>query len=197
MCKDCAEVRYAEAAVRLKAMDKEESKKEDAWPHDCSTELLYSRIFKKSLPFKESDLSDERFRILKNMRLYELPPFCPHLQRQHPNVPPSHRVSVTAKLALPDDPDGRYDQHSQQLRNEGRNYRDFPSHMFEHWNGYNIVYPMKEPTPVGAVAPQFYGYYEPDDSNKATKAGRFMSSILLLEHCGLQIDVNQLCLDNK
>ena len=46
----------------------------------------------------------------------------------------------------------------------------FPDHMFEHWNGYNVIPPLTEPTPVGAVVPQFYGFYVPEDNEKASSA---------------------------
>lgn len=75
------------------------------------------------------------------------PPFCKHLDRDV-RAPPSTRVSVTAKLSLPDD---HVEAHSFHLSEEARSYQEFPEHMFEHWNGYNVLQPLHDPTPVGAV----------------------------------------------
>src|SRR6202035_889936 len=76
-------------------------------------------------------------------------PGCSHSRR----VPPTAKVMVVAKLSF------RYDSH---LEVEASNYWSFPSYLFEHYNGYNIVPPLAAPAPVGAVVPQFYGYYKPD-----------------------------------
>ena len=51
--------------------------------------------------------------------------------------------------------------------------------------------------PVGAVVPQFYGYYEPDEYKRGAKREEFMSPILLLEHCGEQINLSELEKDDK
>ena len=55
--------------------------------------------------------------------------------------------------------------------------------------------PINE-VPVGAVVPQFYGYYVPDDPNQSTEQ-RFLSPILLLEHCGVSVDPLKLNADDK
>ncbi|KAL5523184.1 hypothetical protein ACEPAF_1451 [Sanghuangporus sanghuang] len=137
---------------------------------------------------------DNKFPTLKKYIVWQSkPPYCEHLDRGV-LIPPSHRVSVTAKLCLPDDD---VDDHEHQLIREAKLYQKFPSHMFEHWNGYNIIPPMHDPTPVGAVAPQFYGYYVPDEENEPLKSCKYMSPILLLEHCGVQVDPNKLSLDDR
>jgi hypothetical protein len=92
-------------------------------------------------------------------------PGCSHSRR----VPPTAKVMVAAKLSF------RYDSH---LEVEASNYWSFPSYLFEHYNGYNIVPPLAAPAPVGAVVPQFYGYYKPD------KWTIHRSPVLLIEHCG-------------
>lgn len=76
----------------------------------------------------------------------------------------------------------RYDDH---LQKEAENYQSFPKHMFEHWTGFNKLRALEDPVPVGALVPQFYGYYKPERSQK--KSGGYLSSILLMEHCGKQI----------
>ncbi|KLO09417.1 hypothetical protein SCHPADRAFT_943650 [Schizopora paradoxa] len=115
-------------------------------------------------------------------------PYCEHLDDGVPR-PKIAKVSVTAKLTMPSTDD---ENHEQQLANEAWNYMHFPDHFFEHWNGYNIIRPCQDPVPVGAVVPQFYGYYMPK------KKGRgFKSPILLLEHCGTQASMSSLTLEER
>lgn len=116
-------------------------------------------------------------------------PYCEHLDDGIPR-PKTAKVSVTAKLTMPGDSDEDHEQH---LLNEAWNYMNFPDHFFEHWNGYNIIRPCQDPLPVGAVVPQFYGYYSPDKS-----CGKgFKSPILLLEHCGKQANMKSLTLEER
>jgi len=79
---------------------------------------------------------------------------------------------VAAKLSFRNDP---------HLEVEASNYWSFPSYLFEHYNGYNIVPPLAYPVPVGAVVPQFYGYYKPDRTNSSKT---YRSPVLLIERCG-------------
>ena len=156
---------------------------------------FYFRISEMGLEYAE-EIHDEKLEALKNSIDWQTkPPYCSHLSRDVP-IPPSHRVSVTAKLCLPrrDEDD---DDHEYHLANEGKLYQKFPGHMFEHWNGYNLIPPVRYPTPVGAVVPQFYGYYLPDEENEPMKEGEYMSPILLLEHCGVQVDPKKLSLDDR
>ncbi|KLO09419.1 hypothetical protein SCHPADRAFT_566026 [Schizopora paradoxa] len=125
------------------------------------------------------------------------PPYCEHLDDGIPR-PPTAKVSVTAKLAMPrfydtGDDDIDDEDHVQHLANEAWCYMNFPAHFSEHWTGYNLVPPIKDPVPVGAVVPQFYGYYRPEKEEK----GKFMSPILLLEHCGLQANMEDLTLEER
>ncbi|KAH7915961.1 hypothetical protein BJ138DRAFT_1140844 [Hygrophoropsis aurantiaca] len=122
---------------------------------------------------------------------------CKHGDERRP-VPQTARMQVAAKFSI------ERDSH---LEREANNYQAFPSHLSEHWNGYNIVPPIHEPVPIGAVVPQFYGYYFPDaiptttDSKGKTpnrsvidsegdtdvqdpKKVPYLSPLLLLEHCG-------------
>jgi hypothetical protein len=123
-------------------------------------------------------------------------PTCPHLSSTSP-IPPTAKVRVVAKLSM------NGDQH---LDRETRNYQDFDQHMFEHLSGLNKVPRLNDLCPVGALVPQFYGYYVPqlkEDEEKGSallssgakmqinvleeeskvKQG-YLSPILLLEDCG-------------
>jgi len=51
-----------------------------------------------------------------------------------------------------------------------------------------------DPMPVGAVVPQFYGYYVPD---KSCENLRKKSPILLLEYCGVQAKMSDLTLEQR
>ena len=111
--------------------------------------------------------------------------------------PSTARVLVTAKVSL---------EHDDHLPREARNYQTFAPHLSTHYNGYNLMPPFLDPVPCGAVVPQFYGYYVPDDrvapvvgeriavaaaggverDLKAKKKHDFgyRSPILLVENCG-------------
>jgi hypothetical protein len=122
-------------------------------------------------------------------------PHCSHIQesKRDEKVPPTVKVGVAAKLSM------RYDAH---LDREANNYQAFPAHLFEHWSGYNIIEPLHEPVPVGAVLPQFYGHYVPEknsDGDEKDKYGnsQYLSAILLLENCGIPIDPETLDKDDK
>lgn len=98
---------------------------------------------------------------------------CEHEVGKQKPVPQTAKFRVAAKLSLPDD---------KHLQREAINYLKFPAHFFQHWTGYNIVPPpLYDPTPVGALVPQFFGYYKPDPHDKPIRAT--VSPILLLEHC--------------
>lgn len=140
-------------------------------------------------------------------------PVCEHLLGGR-SPPLTARVKVCAKLSI------RGDLH---LAREAENYQAFPSHYFEHWNGYNVVQPLHDPTPCGALVPQFYGYYVPQggfkpvveevatesapaspvaDSVSASEAvpqlpADYISPILLLEHCGVPIQLDDMSKDDK
>lgn len=105
-------------------------------------------------------------------------------------VPRTAVVGVIAKLSIEDDC---------HLAREAINYQSFPDHFYQHWNGYNVISPIQDPVPVGALCPQFYGYYTPDDptDNRYSRQPRYLSPILLLEHCGREIDPNELSQDDK
>ena len=72
-------------------------------------------------------------------------------------------VRVTAKLSM---------QGDDHLDRESVNYQMFPDHFFQHWNGYNVVSPLTEPVPVGALVPQYYGHYVPDEDIPVRKETR-------------------------
>ncbi|KAG6865665.1 hypothetical protein C0991_000435 [Blastosporella zonata] len=82
-------------------------------------------------------------------------PTCNHL-KSNSYVPLTARVRVVAKLSN----DG--DSH---LSKEARNYQNFEAAMFEHWSGLSLVPDIiQDPVPLGAIVPQYYGYYEPEDA---------------------------------
>ncbi|KIL69046.1 hypothetical protein M378DRAFT_69902 [Amanita muscaria Koide BX008] len=117
--------------------------------------------------------------------------YCSHISRRlHIDEgtrahPLSAKVSVAAKLSM------EGDHH---LNNESNIYQTFPRHFFEHWNGYNVVAPFTTPTPVGAVVPQYYGYYKPP---KDAPHKQYLSPIMLLEKCGRQVVVDDLHIDDR
>ena len=100
--------------------------------------------------------------------------------------PTTFKVNVTAKLSY------KGDNH---LPREAKNYQEFPAHFFQHWNGYNIVWPLQGPTPALAIVPQFYGYYVPEDGQ--IQGNEYLSPILLLENCGTPVNVNNLTIDDR
>ena len=118
---------------------------------------------------------------------------CKH-RRSHLNTGPVPRTAtfqVAAKLSI------QYDAH---LAREAKNYQEFPEHFFQNWNGYNLVRPIRNPVPVNALVPQFYGYYVPHtNNNKAPGSSHrpYLSPILLLEHCGISLDPATLSLDDR
>ncbi|KAG2130865.1 hypothetical protein DEU56DRAFT_740426 [Suillus clintonianus] len=115
---------------------------------------------------------------------------CKHGSFDSGPLPRTAIVRVVAKLSIPGD---------LHLAREAKNYQSFPDHFFQHWNGYNVTPPLHDPVPIGALCPQFYGYYEPDDPIDGTKSDQcdYLSPILLMEHCGRKVDPEALCLDDK
>ena len=117
-------------------------------------------------------------------------PYCKHFQKAKNSIHPlTTKVQVTAKLSR---------QHDSHLPREAENYQRFPKHFFEHWSGYNLLPPLDDPTPVGALVPQFYGYYVPKQEVSAGNctARPYLSPILLIEHCGKPIQEVQ-SIDDK
>ncbi|KAJ7168201.1 hypothetical protein C8R43DRAFT_1158115 [Mycena crocata] len=104
--------------------------------------------------------------------------------------PPTATVRVCAKLSIQDDT---------HLLREAKVYQAFPAHLSEHWSGYNLVgrhSPSRNPVPLNAVVPQFYGLYvpkpTPDEANK-----RYLSPVMLLENCGTPLEATMLSPDQK
>jgi hypothetical protein len=121
--------------------------------------------------------------------------YCEHIQKPpilKADVSPTVKVRVADKLSV------QYDRH---LGNEARNYEKFPSHFFEHWNGFNVMRPLRDPVPVGAVVPQFYGCYVPkNETSQDTDGGHsrsYLSPILLLENCGTPVQPEDLNRDDR
>ncbi|KAI6124330.1 hypothetical protein EV401DRAFT_1183528 [Pisolithus croceorrhizus] len=83
-------------------------------------------------------------------------------------VPRTSVFQVTAKLSI---------QHDVHLAREAQNYQAFPQHFFQHWNGYNLVRPIRNPVPLHAVVPQFYGYYKPVEEVALSTSGKGTTDI--------------------
>ncbi|VDB90291.1 unnamed protein product [Peniophora sp. CBMAI 1063] len=116
-------------------------------------------------------------------------PPCEHLRilgSKDEEIPATARVRVCAKMSI---------QHDAHLKREAVNYQKFPDWFFEHWSGYNVVRPLHDPTPCGAIVPQFYGYYVPE--KPAHGKDDYLSPLLLLEHCGKEIEVDELSQDER
>ncbi|KAF8333619.1 uncharacterized protein EI90DRAFT_3121968 [Cantharellus anzutake] len=123
---------------------------------------------------------------------------------------PTGEVSVACKMAH----DRSYEAR-ELLENEARIYASLPSHMFEEWNGYNLLSPYfrHRTVPVGPVVPKFYGYYKAvydpeyyaedeedldEESKESLKAFiEGLSPILLMEHCGEQINPTEMPEDDR
>ncbi|KAK7033694.1 hypothetical protein VNI00_012694 [Paramarasmius palmivorus] len=100
-------------------------------------------------------------------------------------LPPTFKVAITAKVSIPEDA---------HLKREAGNYEKFPEAFGEHWSGFNLAYPLHDPTPCGAIVPAFYGFYtKVGDEGKET----YFSPLLLLEDCGDPIDPSELNLDDR
>ena len=134
-----------------------------------------------------------------------LNPTCENLRAKLQLVPPTIKVHLVAKLSNEDD---------EQLEEEAKNYQKFPRHMFEHWSGLNVLPPRQDPVLVGALVPQFYGYYVPEPETEARpeegeedvdnrsaklkpKPQAYLSPILLMEDCGTPVEFTTLTTDEK
>jgi hypothetical protein len=74
----------------------------------------------------------------------------------------------------------------QLFENEAKVYDKMPRHLMDDYTGYVRCYPIREPVPVQAVVPKFYGYYVPTDTG-----GEQRSGIILQENCGTPIDLEE------
>ncbi|KAF9483226.1 hypothetical protein BDN70DRAFT_852095 [Pholiota conissans] len=114
-------------------------------------------------PALESEVVYEGpYRVIESRIHYQdlsLGPYCEHIRKDFIH-PLTSKVYVAAKLSIDGDP---------HLAREAENYQAFPRHFFEHWSGYNIVYPLKDPVPVAPLVPQYYGYYTVDRNAKQPK----------------------------
>lgn len=139
--------------------------------------------------------------------ILSFPHSCSHPSASPPVLHPSTAsVCITAKLSFEND---------RHLVREAANYQRFDESLFERWSGLQIVPPLKDPTPCGAVVPQFYGFYKPDvdetddegermdveEGGQAQEEGKkkkwYQSNILLLEDCGEPINVDELDIDDR
>ncbi|KAH6903271.1 hypothetical protein BKA70DRAFT_1387744 [Coprinopsis sp. MPI-PUGE-AT-0042] len=141
-------------------------------------------------------------------------PLCVHLAPREQPASLTGNVCVVAKLSHPGD---------EHLEHEAEIYQSFPRHFFQHFTGYNQLRPLHDPFPIGALVPQFFGYYVPETGIKPMvfdrdvsgsgvpgEEGRkkwketnekygYRSPIMLLEHCGRAIpeDVTKLSIDER
>ncbi|KAF8521686.1 hypothetical protein JB92DRAFT_2890185 [Gautieria morchelliformis] len=118
-------------------------------------------------------------------------PYCTHIQQRNrcTRVPLTVKVRVAAKLSI---------EHDPHLAAEAQNYESFSSHLFEHWNGLNVMEPLFHPVPVGAVVPQYYGCYVPENmGDQSDRKEMYLSPILLLENCGVPIEPEKLGIDDR
>ena len=120
---------------------------------------------------------------------YEHQKTCTHKARmfQAP-VPRTAKFTVVAKLSI---------EHDEHLDREAANYHKFPEHFFQHYNGYTIIAQLHTIVPVGAVVPQFYGYYMPKENQAQDASTGYLSPLLLLEHCGTPIDPDALSVEDQ
>ncbi|KAF7970381.1 hypothetical protein HWV62_24239 [Athelia sp. TMB] len=111
--------------------------------------------------------------------------FCAHTKvaESPPRAPPTARHRVAAKLSV----------HPR----EAQTYQKFEAHLFEHWSGYNIIPPVHDPVPLGAVVPRFYGYYVPERRTGDPRKKVYLSPIMLIEDCGIPVVADELHQDNK
>lgn len=103
-------------------------------------------------------------------------------------TPPTAQVSVIAKLSI---------QGDRHLKAEAVNYQQFGAKFSEHWTGYTLAQPLQNPTPAGAIMPNFYGYYSNESSDPVGSSKNYYSPILLLEACGTPIEPTELSFDDK
>ncbi|KAI4522799.1 hypothetical protein K525DRAFT_268534 [Schizophyllum commune Loenen D] len=91
-------------------------------------------------------------------------------------APPIARVCVAAKLSI------RGDEH---LAHEARMYTRFPPELAQHRKGSADFNELNYDVTLGAVIPQFFGYYVPVEK---PKDGGYLSPIMLVESCGTPIE---------
>ncbi|KAJ3504436.1 hypothetical protein NLJ89_g7933 [Agrocybe chaxingu] len=108
--------------------------------------------------YSEKMVYEGSLRVIRSRVKYqnlERGPYCEHIRKEERAIHPlTATVSVAAKLSM---------KHDYHLAREANNYQAFPRHFWEHWSGYNLIHPIHDPVPIGPLAPQFYGYYVPDD----------------------------------
>ncbi|KAI4522803.1 hypothetical protein K525DRAFT_268537 [Schizophyllum commune Loenen D] len=89
---------------------------------------------------------------------------------------PIARVRVAAKLSMSGD---------EHLAHEARMYMRFPLELAQHRKVTTHPKELEYDVPLGAVIPQFFGYYVPVAK---PEDGRYLSPIMLVESCGTPIE---------
>ncbi|KAG2749435.1 hypothetical protein P692DRAFT_20953361 [Suillus brevipes Sb2] len=166
--------------------DEDEHSEEEHSEEEHSKEEIFT--VEPARVVRVASYSGPALRIRTNVKWRAPWELCGHGSSVSGTVPRTATVLVAAKLSI---------EHDLHLAREANNYQSFPDHFFQHWNGYNVMPPLHDPVPVGALCPQFYGYYTPDDPTDGTSHPNYLSPILLLEHCGREINPDELCIDDK
>ncbi|KAF9233238.1 hypothetical protein BU15DRAFT_54176 [Melanogaster broomeanus] len=202
ICNTCVSERVREEVERLKKSGEWEQRLQEAVnTYESVKKRDVSREAASSDAMEVDSEASPPKKVINRIREYEGPivSIHPDVKWQNPSypetickhrhffgkpVPRTARFRVAAKLSFPGDG---------HLAREARNYLNFPAHFFQHWNGYNVVAPLHDPTPVGALVPQFFGYYVPHSKSKH----QYRSPILLIEDCGEPVDPDTLSTDDK
>ncbi|KIK82200.1 hypothetical protein PAXRUDRAFT_725815 [Paxillus rubicundulus Ve08.2h10] len=179
-------------------------KKNQNSPANAANQVIITFAQEEEVPLPKGSTSISAApRVRINPKLAYQNPYnalCPH--RTVTNVcpvPRTTRFTVAAKLSI---------QHDTHLAREAENYQSFPEHFFQYWSGYNFVPPIRDPVPVHALVPQFFGYYTPvlehenkeasmDEEKEESDQKPNLSPILLLEHCGNPINPDTFSMDDQ
>ncbi|KAG1761059.1 hypothetical protein EDD22DRAFT_780316 [Suillus occidentalis] len=192
LCRACVELDARQQIQKLKDDGKWEALLNNprGKPEETEEEHSKEEIFtvEPARVVRVASYSGPALRVRTNVKWRAPWELCGHCGSVSGTVPRTASVLVVAKLSI---------EHDLHLAREANNYQSFPDHFFQHWNGYNVMPPLHDPVPVGALCPQFYGYYTPDDPTDGTSHPNYLSPILLLEYCGREIDPDELCKDDK
>lgn len=134
-------------------------------------------LFPKPLPNKHLRLSESvrDFRVFGNHQPR-------HQANEKKPVPRTAMFRVVAKLSLAQAGDPHLERPP------------VSRSLFPPWTVYIVIIPpLHDPTPFDALAPQFFGYYTPDNPPN----NLFCSPILLIERCGKPISVDKLSVDDR
>ncbi|PPQ68571.1 hypothetical protein CVT24_005583 [Panaeolus cyanescens] len=201
-CESCVfetAVRILEEDDTISHVIKDPASGDDVQFYRCTPERLLQMWSPYKGPFRVVPVDVDYF------KPFDEP--CKHFAStpEEMRMPPTATVRVAAKLS------SEGDNH---LKAEAQNYEGFPLFFFQHWSGFVIPQGNSFPVPVGAITPQYYGYYvfdtaideddpiaegplpEVEDEEGEDKVP-YRSAILLMELCGEPIDAKELSLDDS